>query len=98
MWWGCLDLNQGPIGYEPTALTTELHPRGRLSSNRCEYIRLGGNIYNRSSAMNIKNLPTEKATAQVHSFFHRLTDMNFLGQVLFVVLVLLISWSGIKTI
>lgn len=26
-WWGCLDLNQGPIGYEPTALTTELHPR-----------------------------------------------------------------------
>ena len=26
MWWGCLDLNQGPIGYEPTALTTELHP------------------------------------------------------------------------
>lgn len=27
IWWGCLDLNQGPISYEPTALTTELHPR-----------------------------------------------------------------------
>ena len=23
-WWAHLDLNQGPIGYEPTALTTEL--------------------------------------------------------------------------
>jgi hypothetical protein len=25
-WWGQLDLNQRPIGYEPTALTTELCP------------------------------------------------------------------------
>ena len=24
LWWAHLDLNQGPIGYEPTALTTEL--------------------------------------------------------------------------
>jgi hypothetical protein len=27
VWWGQLDLNQRPIGYEPTALTTELCPR-----------------------------------------------------------------------
>lgn len=27
VWWGRLDLNQRPIGYEPTALTTELRPR-----------------------------------------------------------------------
>ncbi len=27
IWWGWLDLNQRPISYEPTALTTELHPR-----------------------------------------------------------------------
>jgi hypothetical protein len=26
-WWGYLGLNQGPIGYEPTALTTELYPQ-----------------------------------------------------------------------
>ena len=26
-WWGRLGSNQGPIGYEPTALTTELRPR-----------------------------------------------------------------------
>jgi cell division protein FtsB len=44
--------------------------------------------------MNIKNLPTEK----IWSFARRLTDVGFLGQVLFVILVLLISWSGIKTI
>jgi cell division protein FtsB len=44
--------------------------------------------------MNIKNLPTDKVT----SFLQRLTDVGFLGQVLFVILVLLISWSGIKTI
>lgn len=44
--------------------------------------------------MDIKNLPTEK----ILSFAQRLTDVGFLGQVLFVILVLLISWSGIKTI
>jgi len=27
LWWGYLGLNQGPIGYEPTALTTELYPQ-----------------------------------------------------------------------
>ncbi len=45
-WWGCLDLNQGPIGYEPTALTTELHPRdARLRSrNRDEYIKPGAKV------------------------------------------------------
>jgi cell division protein FtsB len=44
--------------------------------------------------MDIKKLPTEK----IWNFLQRLTDVGFLGQVLFVILVLLISWSGIKTI
>jgi cell division protein FtsB len=44
--------------------------------------------------MNIKNLVAEK----VPYYAQRLTDVSFLGQVLFVTLVLLISWSGIKTI
>lgn len=47
-----------------------------------------------SGSMNTKNLPIDK----ISSFFQRLTDVGFLGQVLFVILVLLISWSGIKTI
>lgn len=25
-WWGWLELNQRPTGYEPAALTSELHP------------------------------------------------------------------------
>ncbi|HVX57995.1 MAG TPA: septum formation initiator family protein [Candidatus Saccharimonadales bacterium] len=44
--------------------------------------------------MNIKNLPIEKLSG----YAERLSDVRFLGQALFVVLVLLISWSGIKTI
>jgi cell division protein FtsB len=44
--------------------------------------------------MDIKSLPTEK----ISSFARRLTDVGFLGQVLFVILVLLISWSGVKTV
>jgi len=48
--------------------------------------------------MNIKNLPIETVTSKVTSFAQRLTDVGFLGQVLFVILVLLLSWSGIKTI
>lgn len=44
--------------------------------------------------MDIKNLVTEK----IPYYARRLTDVSFLGQTLFVVLVLLISWSGIKAI
>ena len=44
--------------------------------------------------MNIKTLPTEK----ISYYGQRLTDVSVLGQALFVVLVLLISWSGIKAI
>ena len=30
MWWARLGSNQGPIGYEPTALTTELRARRKI--------------------------------------------------------------------
>lgn len=48
--------------------------------------------------MNTKNLPVENIIAKMSDFVRRLSDVGFLGQVLFVILVLLISWSGIKTI
>ena len=38
VWWGHLDLNQGPIGYEPTALTTELCPH-RTNRRPTHYIK-----------------------------------------------------------
>lgn len=44
--------------------------------------------------MQIKNEHKDWALQQVQ----RLSDVRFAGQVLFVVLVLMISWSGIKTI
>ncbi len=44
--------------------------------------------------MHTKSNYLEKTTA----FVRRLSDVGFMGQVLFVVIVLLISWSGVKTI
>ena len=32
IWWGWKGLNLRPTGYEPAALTTELHPRGTMPS------------------------------------------------------------------
>ena len=46
-WWGRLDLNQRPISYEPTALTTELRPLmcyHAIVINRGKYNKLTGNI------------------------------------------------------
>jgi cell division protein FtsB len=44
--------------------------------------------------MQIKNFNTEHALA----FLRRFNDLHFAGQALFIVIVLLVSWSGIKTI
>ena len=44
--------------------------------------------------MNTKNQIKDQATY----YLHRLSDVRFLGQVVFVIIVLLISWSGIKSI
>lgn len=40
----------------------------------------------------------ESIKKQALSFLQRLSDVRFTGQVLFVIVVLLISWSGVKTI
>jgi cell division protein FtsB len=48
--------------------------------------------------MSIKDLPLEPVMEKGQAYLKRLSDVGFLGQVLFVILVLLISWSGIKTI
>ena len=36
--------------------------------------------------------------ALIQDFLHRLRDVRFAGQVLFVIIVLLVSWSGVKVI
>lgn len=44
--------------------------------------------------MNIKSLNIEKIT----DYLQRLGDVRFIGQVVFVIIVLLTSWSGVKSI
>ncbi|MDB5164531.1 MAG: hypothetical protein JWL89_157 [Candidatus Saccharibacteria bacterium] len=44
--------------------------------------------------MQIKTVALDK----INAFVRRLSDIRFAGQVVFVILVLMISWSGIKTI
>ena len=45
-WWGWLGLNQRPTGYEPAALTAELHPhtRSKFLTNRL-YCFTPGKLY-----------------------------------------------------
>lgn len=44
------------------------------------------------------NINIEPYKQKIISFLTRLSDIRFAGQVLFVIVVLLISWSGVKTI
>ncbi len=39
-----------------------------------------------------------RITAAASTFVSRLNDVRFVGQVIFVIIVLLVSWSGVKTI
>ena len=41
---------------------------------------------------------TRQYQKQIEYYFARLQDVQFLGQVAFVIIVLLISWSGVKSI
>ena len=43
-WWGRLDLNQRPIGYEPTALTTELRPQTHTAFWKRNTFSLSGTL------------------------------------------------------
>ena len=47
--------------------------------------------------MNIKNIYSDYSKRAL-VYARRLSDVRFLGQLIFVIIVLLISWSGIKTI
>ena len=90
---GYLDLNQGPISYEPTALTTELYPH---VVNRYEYISSAESyILYLTTIMEAK---IKKYTPVVTHYVKSLQDVRVAGQLLFVIIVLLISWSGVKAI
>jgi cell division protein FtsB len=95
-----LESNQLPSGYEPPALTDELHPRVRSLScyvaavNRYEY-----NRYHQSYI--IPMVMFEKLRSRVPNataVLKALQDVHTLGLVAFAVIAVLITWSGIKVI
>lgn len=90
-----MESNHLPSGYEPPALTDELHPQ-RVNDLQGEYIRFWRRLYNVNRFMQIQIPKAHQDMAL--AYVKRLNDIRFLGQVVFVVIVLLISWSGIKTI
>ena len=65
--------------------------------NRDEYTRLRD-----SYILFLANMPLEQKAKQyvkaAYAFILRLRDVRFAGQVLFVIIVLLVSWSGVKAI
>ena len=91
-----MELNQPPSGYEPPALTDELRPRVRLQkqANRCEYIRFERKLYNGSIVKN----KIIQLLHRVATLAQRFSDLRFVGQVIFVIIVLLVSFSGVKYI
>lgn len=46
LWWGGQDLNLRPIGYEPTALTTELPPLVDTQAYRLTDVSIADLVYN----------------------------------------------------
>jgi cell division protein FtsB len=91
-----LDLNQGPISYEPTALTTELCPRVSDLTDR-SIADTKQEIYN-IPAVKLMPIHIKNHQKKLTDFAQRFRDIRFLGQLVFVAIVLLVSWSGIKTI
>ena len=74
-------MNQGPIGYEPTALTTELHPRDAITG---QLYQMGCGIIVVMPSFNTQRLK-------------QIFDVRNLVLYLFGIIVLAITWSGVKT-
>ncbi len=85
-------MNQGPIGYEPTALTTELYPRITwLTDESIPDSSLFWCIMSLQMLEKIKNYTK-------HPFAQNFRDTRFLGFLVFGILAVLASWSGVNVI
>lgn len=106
-WWGWLESNQLPSGYEPPALTGELQPHVLARSpwslaSRSQELLTGTSIadfwpklYNLTCKMFAKIKTYYQKTIQTAE---QLRDMRVVGLLLFLVVVLMISWSGVRVI
>ena len=84
-----MDLNHRPKDYESSALTTELHPLNMLC-NRSEYT-IG--VY-----LSLVPMLEKIKKYQHHEFLQQFRDIRFNGFIVFGILVLLVSWSGVSVI
>lgn len=95
-------MNLRPSGYEPPALTAELHPRNKpieVSANRDEYNRFFTEVYTGKTAMLKDKLEKIKDYQdQISKLGEQLSDIRVVGLLLFLGITLLIAWSGVKTI
>ena len=82
-------MNQPPSGYEPPALTDELRPLTdeSISDLSESYIMV----------LSMKN-KIKILLHRIAGLAQRFSDLQFVGQVIFVIIVLLVSYSGVKYI
>lgn len=84
LWWGWLDLNQRPTGYEPAALTTELHPH-RSFAIIANFAVVG---YTKE---NMQNINTTKLRRLYRHLLHRYGTLN--NAVIAVAFLIAASWA-----
>lgn len=90
-------MNQRPIGYEPTALTTELHPR-KWSLTEMSIPDLAEQLYNFILQVMLEKINEKLKDYQRSPYVQQFRDVRAVGLAVFGVIVLLISWSGVKAI
>lgn len=88
-----MESNHLPSGYEPPALTDELHPRAACAVNRLKYSRKAAEdcIIFRLMFENIKTFIKNPKIEQ-------LKDVRTVGLIIFGVVAVLVSWSTISAI
>ena len=92
-WWGWQELNLRPIGYEPTALTAELHPRGLLDKTS---ITDAYRTRTHSRIQVLYNFFCTKEKTHMKNFFKELLTLNSLVYFLAVSAAFLLVWQTTK--
>jgi len=83
---------KGEVDWVESFVCRQSDERIVLRRNRCEYSRFQGEVYNVFCKM------PEKIKTHFLQFVKSLSDVRVLGQVGFAIIVLMVSWSGVKAI
>lgn len=85
-----MESNQLPSGYEPPALTDELHPRNRLITER--------SIADYGQSYIIKTVIEKIKTIFKSPYIQQFRDVRAVGLALFALVAVVVTWSGIKAV